>query len=192
MLKSIILILSITAFGACTQPSTESDGDNQAYDDSAELQELYEQDQADRTGDFDSMDWTVVSRNDSLRRARVHELLDSSLVKTSEDFRHAAMVFQHGSDTTAARLAYDLALQAVELDTSNADAKWLMAAAWDRYQMRKGKPQWYGTQYVNDGPGTPWRLYDIDTTAVSDEQRLALGTRTLSEARARVASMNQE
>jgi len=78
----------------------------------------------------------------------------------------------------------------VELDSANSDAMWLKAAAWDRYQMRLGLPQWYGTQFVRD-PGEPWRLYDVDTTAVTDEERAAHGVPTLAEQRARVDRMNE-
>ena len=179
--------LLFLALAACASSEQQGDVESAQADNSA-LRELYEQDQADRSDD--SIDWRQVSRRDSLRRVRVRELLDANQVATSEDYRHAAMVFQHGSDTTAAWLAFDLAERAVELDSSNADAKWLMAAAWDRYQMRRGEPQWYGTQFVKDPPDSPWRLYDIDTTKVSDEDRRRLGVRSLAEARAHVASMN--
>ena len=173
------------------QADPVEEGD-QVVADNLELAELYEQDQADRSGGFDSVDWTAVSRRDSLRRDRVRELLDADEVRTSEDFRHAAMIFQHGSDTTEYRLAFELARKAVELDSTNAGAKWLVAAAWDRYQMEVGKPQWYGTQFVKDGPDSPWRLYDIDTTAVSDEERQRMGVPPLSESIARVDEMNAE
>ena len=72
-----------------------------AVTDNAELQEMYEQDQADRTPGPDGIDWSQVSPRDSARRARVLELLDSGQVRSSADFHNAAMVFQHGNDTTA-------------------------------------------------------------------------------------------
>ena len=160
--------------------------------DNPKLATLYEQDQADRAGGADGIDWVVVSRRDSLRRAQVDSLLDAGQVQTTKDYYHAAMVFQHGSDTTAARKAYELARQSVKLDSANTRASWLMAAAWDRYQMRLGKPQWYGTQFVRDNADSPWRLYDIDTTMVTDEDRQRLNVPPLSEARARVETMNAQ
>jgi hypothetical protein len=156
--------------------------------DNPELTELHDADQGDRS--THSIDWAIVSPRDSLRRVRVAEILDSGGATTSMDFYHAAMVFQHGDDTTAARLAHALAEKAAELDPDNGDAKWLTAAAWDRYLMRKGEPQWYGTQYVG-GPGA-WRLYDIDTTVVTDSERVRLGVGTLEQSRARVLEMNAE
>ena len=101
------------------------------------------------------------------------------------------MVFQHGSDTAAARLANTLAQTSVKLDSTNASAKWLVAASWDRYQMRLGKPQWYGTQFVKDSGGL-WQLYEIDTTAVTDEMRAQLGVPSLEESRARVDKYNHK
>ena len=46
--------------------------------------------------------------------------------------------------------AVELALQGVELEPSNGDARWLAAASQDRLLMRDGKPQRYGTHYTRD------------------------------------------
>lgn len=187
--STVVAIFGLAATVACTQEAEVAQKASKVSIDNPELQELYEQDQADRS--VDRIDWAIVSRRDSIRRERVLHLMASNQLSTSEDHRHAAMVFQHGSDTTAARIAYDLSKRAVALDSTNADAKWLMAAAWDRYQMRLGLPQWYGTQFVKDDEGSPWRLYDIDTTAASDQERQRLGVPTLAESRARVEEFGQ-
>jgi hypothetical protein len=185
-----IALASLVALIACAQDQERGGKAEQVVADNRELLRLYEQDQEDRSGGGD-INWGVVDQRDSQRRERVLELLDANKVITSEDYRRAAMVFQHGADETAARLAHSLAQTAVELDSTNARAKWLMAASWDRYQMRLGKPQWYGTQYVKDGDDL-WRLYDIDTTAVSDEMRRQLGVPSLAESRARVQKYNRQ
>ena len=111
------------------------------------------------------------------------EIKEEGGINTANDYHHAAMIFQHGSDTTAIGIAYRFAKEAVRIDAGHKGAKWLMAASWDRHKMYSGEPQWYGTQYVTDGPGTPWRLYDIDTTKVTDEERETLGVPSLEEAR---------
>jgi hypothetical protein len=182
-----LLWAGLLLLAACAQQAAD-----EPVADNPELKELYEQDQADRQGGFEGIDWPEVSRRDSLRRERVRELLAADAVRTSEDYRHAAMVFQHGSDTTAARMAYELARTAVDLDSTNEGAAWLMAAAWDRYRMRQGQPQWYGTQFVKDSMNAPWRLYDVDTTAVTDAERRALGVPPLDSARARAVRMNRD
>ena len=152
---------------------------------------MYEADQFDRSPpDGEQIDWMRVMVADSTRRARVMEMLDSNLVRTADDYYHAAMIFQHGNDTTSARLAFELSRSAVELDSSHDRAKWMTAAAWDRYLMRKGEPQWYGTQFVKDSAESPWRLYDVDSTRVSDDDRAKLGVPPLSEARTRVRELN--
>lgn len=157
--------------------------------DNPELLALYTADQDDRKAGS-AIDWSVVAPRDSMRRVRVYALLDEGAVRTSQDYYHAAMIFQHGNDTTAARIAFELSKEAMALDSTNASAKWLYAAAWDRYQMRASLPQWYGTQFVRNA-NEPWRLYDIDTTKVTDAERRALGVPTLAESRARVLEMNQ-
>jgi hypothetical protein len=184
-----VALASLVTLLACTQDQEETEKVEQVVADNYELRNLYEQDQEDRSGGGE-INWGLVDERDRQRREHVLELLDSGEVITSEDYRHAAMVFQHGADTTAARLAHSLAQAAVRLDSTNAGAKWLVAAAWDRYQMRLGKPQWYGTQFVRDGQGL-WQLYDIDTTAVSDEKRAQLGVPSLAESRARVQGYNR-
>lgn len=188
-LRTILAVPCLALIVGCAQDGDVTQKTDQVAADNPELQALYQQDQADRSAD--SIDWAVVGPRDSLRRERVLELLGSKQLRTSEDYRHAAMIFQHGSDTTAARLAHDLAKEAVVLDSTNGEAKWLLAASWDRYQMRLGKPQWYGTQYVRNGQNS-WRLYDIDTTAVSDQERQRLGAPTLAEVRARLEESNRQ
>ena len=93
-------------------------------EDNEELKELYRTDQADRsTADID---WSIVSVNDSIRQARVYQLLDSNLVVTSNDYANAAMIFQHGRDSTDYRMVVELMTKAIELDPSR--SKWLLAA----------------------------------------------------------------
>ena len=104
-------------------------------------------------------------------------------IRTANDHYHAAMVYQHGADTTSYRLAYEHARRAVERDPDHAEAKWLSAAAWDRYLDESGRAQWYGTQYrCEDGVR---RLLPVDEGRVTDDERVALGVPTLAEARAR-------
>jgi len=186
---AVVLGIVLASASACAPGDDSATPTPSPALDNPELTELHDADQADRSGE-ELIDWSVVSPRDSLRRVRVNEILAAGKAVTSMDFYHAAMVFQHGDDTTAALRAHGLARTAVDLDPDNEEAKWLSAAAWDRYLMRKGVPQWYGTQFVG-GPGA-WHLYDIDTTAVTDSERVALGVRTLAELRAREQETNSE
>lgn len=149
------------------------------------LTDLYEQDQSDRRSVHDA-DWSVVERRDAERRREVAQMLERGMVRTAADHYHAAMIFQHGSDSTAYRIAYDLASEAERLGSE--EARWLTAAALDRFLLSVGEPQRYGTQFTVRGD--VWYLSPIDTTAVTDDERRRAGTRTLDEIRAYLAQQN--
>lgn len=120
---------------------------------------------------------------DVARLVAVDSIRAAGGIQTANDYYHAAMVYQHGADSTSYRLAYEHARRAVEKDPEHAKAKWLSAAAWDRYLDELGRPQWYGTQYrCQDGVR---RLLPVEDGRVTDAERVALGVPTLAEARAR-------
>ena len=181
-MKKIMLFLLVLVFSCNNADKKQLD-----IKDNEELKTLYSEDQSDRSRG--NIDWSVVSVNDSLRESRIFELLDSNLVRTSLDYSNAAMIFQHGGDTIASGMAVKMMTKAIELDT--AINKWLLAAAIDRDLMRREQPQIYGTQYVRM-KDEPWKLYDMDTTKISDEERIEYGVGTLSEQRARVEMMNKK
>ncbi len=151
-----------------------------------ELIEIYNQDQSDRK--TQPIDWDAVSKRDRQREKRIYELLDSNKVRTSQDYHHAAMVFQHGGDSTAYGMAVKLMKRSVELDSTA--SKWLLAAAIDRYLLSKNEPQIYGTQYEKKGKGQPWELSPIDTTVISDAQRQEYNVPALAVQKERVRQMN--
>jgi hypothetical protein len=157
----------------------------------AELLKMYEEDQADRAGPIESMNWAEVSKRDAARRERVRAMRAQGLLKSGDDHFHAAMVMQHGDKPEDYELARELALKAAELNPSLHTAKWLAAAAHDRYLWSVGKPQIYGTQFTQRDGG-PWTIDPIDEKAVTDEERRAAGVPTLAETRARLAAMNAE
>lgn len=149
-----------------------------------ELIQIYEADQADRISKDStkkpliSTDIKLVIKKDSERRKRVYELLDANLVKTAKDYKNAAMIFQHGLDTTSSAMAVKLMKKAIKMDTTI--NKWLLAAAIDRDLMWRKEPQIYGTQHILKPDGT-LELYKIDTTKITDEERIEYGVPVLSE-----------
>lgn len=155
-----------------------------------ELHAMYEADQADRRGD--SIDWKAVSARDLERQKRVWELAGAGLLKHSDDFLHAAMVYQHGSTADHHRQAHLWALRAVELDPSNTPARWLACAAEDRWLHNTGKPQVWGTQYKRPNGKGEWTMEPFDRAARTDAERRAMGVRTLAESTARLAEMNKK
>lgn len=186
LLSSVSGLCALLAVGCSSPQGGAGDAASSARPDNAELAEMHQQDQAARMAD--EVDWDALVVEDRERRRRVQELLDADAVVTANDYFHAAMIFQHGVDSMAYRKAYDLAQRSVELDSTNGVARWLTAAAWDRYLISKGEPQWYGTQSLTLG-GTTY-LRQIDTTRVSDAERHRYGVETLTEIRARLTEAN--
>jgi len=101
------------------------------------------------------------------------------------------MIFQHGGGPGNYLLARHFALRAVELGPSSGlPARWLVAAAKDRFLISVGEPQWYGTQYRKvDGK---WQLSPIDESSVTDEDRIEWDVPTLENMRARIEKMNSQ
>jgi hypothetical protein len=91
------------------------------------------------------------------------------------------MVFQHGERLEHFWRAHELALKAAELGHPQ-PARWLAAAAYDRWLMCQGQPQKYGTQYIAEE--VYWKLSDIDP-ATTDTERAAWGVPPLAKALAR-------
>lgn len=105
---------------------------------------------------------------------------------TAEDYYHAAMIFQHGEVLEEIWQAHVLALEAAELGST--PARWMAAAALDRWLMMQGQPQRYGTQFVPDG--TRYRLWDVDP-ATSDADRTAWDVPTLAHQARRAEHMTR-
>jgi len=129
-----------------------------------ELQALLTADQEDRAGGNLSSD---ALERDRVRLRRVKELLKAGAAEDAEDFFCAAMILQHGSALEDYWQAHELAKASAE--GGHAPARWLAAAAYDRWLMRQGKPQHFGTQYFAMAGG-PLRLWEVDPTTTDDER----------------------
>lgn len=158
--------------------------------DNPRMWEIFLADQQDRGQG--EVDWEAVRRQDQAHRDEVLAMLRAGTLRTSIDYFNAGIVFQHGDTMEDSRLALALAQVAAALDPDNKPALWLTAAAWDRLLMKRGLPQWYGTQYHQPTPGGPPELYPVDERVVSDEERVRLNVPTLAEARARAAAMGAD
>ena len=126
--------------------------------------------------------WDEINAQDAKRRERVREMLRANEIRTATDFEAAALIFQHGQSVAEFRVAHSFAVLARNLNPESKRAKWLFAATWDRMLLSMNKPQWYGTQYSVSSKGL-LELEEIDESAVSDADRVALGLPTLAEAR---------
>jgi hypothetical protein len=159
--------------------------------DNAEMAAIFAADQAIRQNTDpqkfrDRAFITEMLAADAARRARTRALLDAGALKTGEDYRAAAFVFQHGSTPEDYLLAHTLAVAAT---ARGADGSWIAAATLDRYLQTTGKPQIYGTQTrkTNDAPAT---LEPYDRALIPDSLRTALAVPPQSEQDARLAAVN--
>ena len=153
---------------------------------SLSIDELYLSDQDDRKNS--EINWSIVSERDRLRRKRIGQLIDSNKIKSADNYHKAAMIFQHGVDSSDYLKAVEFMKTAIKIDSTI--NKSLFAAATDRYLLSIGKPQIYGTQYIQEG-NKPWELKNYDTTAVSDVERKRLGVGTLREQLEKVNELNK-
>ncbi|MCH5715175.1 tetratricopeptide repeat protein [Niabella hibiscisoli] len=156
--------------------------------DNTELKQMHDADQAARMQQ--PINWDILNVQDSLRKIRAYQLLDSGKVNTGQDYYHAAMIFQHGAfgDTTSSAMAVKLMRKALEKDSSV--NRWLLAAAIDRNLMYSGRPQIYGTQYTANMENPKMHLYTIDSTKVTDEERQYYFVDTMAEIRERERKMS--
>lgn len=149
-------------------------------------------DQRDRSSLVESMpEIEAMAMRDSSRRSALRTLMTERGVRSPADFMNAAIIMQHGDDVAASRLAVSWADSAWRLQPDNRRAANLVAITQDRLLMRQQLPQWYGTQFVRDGAHGRWRLYEVDSTRVTDADRQRHGVGTLAEQRAKADAMNR-
>ncbi len=115
-------------------------------DTTGQLAYMYQTDQRDRV----TLRWLNTSRDDA-RIARVLEIHRAESDWTPEEMLDAAMVLQHGHDSSHYRIAHELAAGANEKGVNTqrwpkGTAEWLLKATYDRWMLSIGKPQVYGTQ----------------------------------------------
>lgn len=152
------------------------------------LQQMADEDQQERSEN--PIDWVKLNRQDSIRRAEVFQLIESGGLRTAKDYFNAGIILQHGNDTIASALAVKSFATAIKMDTTL--NRWWYAAAVDRDLMRKGRPQIYGTQFIQDAGTGKWSRYTIDATQVSDESRRYYSVETLAEQAEKERLMNQK
>lgn len=176
MLKEIMLVLFLIVLI------------NVFAQDNVVLKKMYEEDQKAREAEH--INWKELTKQDSVRRSIVKSMIKQNVLSTSNDYYHAAMVFQHGKDSTSYKLAWDYSLKAAMMDSTNTNARWLSAASYDRYLISIGKPQVYGTQFII--LDKKYYLQEIDTTKVTDLERKYYGTRTIEEIKEYLTKQNGE
>jgi hypothetical protein len=126
---------------------------------SAELLKIVQADQDDRSKPFDDVDWNKVNANDLQRRIKVATFFAEGCFQTAPDYASAAMVYQHGTTADHYYQAFVWANKAVKL--GDGAQHWLTAAALDRYLVKMGQKQLFGTQMSKDAAGR-WCLQPVE------------------------------
>ncbi len=146
---------------------------------SAEMQQIYEADQKPRQNwlSLSNEQQAAIGREDAERRRQTQTLLAEGRLHTGEDFKRAALVFQHGSTPDDYMVAHTLGMVAVA--NGDGSALWIASATLDRYLQSIGKPQVYGTQFKMK-PDHSATQEPYDTRLISDALRRQLGVPLLA------------
>lgn len=157
---------------------------------SKELADLYKADQGDRENwaKMSHDEQMAVTPRDAQRRKRVMEMVRASQLAAAEDYYNAAMVLQHGDKPEDFLLAHELAT--VAAFKGQAGAKWLSAAALDRFLHNIGRPQHFGTQYKYEGD-SPWTQDPYDRS-LPDAVRKEFGVPPMREQKKQLEELNKQ
>jgi len=117
--------------------------------------------------------------------AALAELRESGKL-ANDDLYHAAWLYNHGDTPEDAKFAHELA--SVAGRRGHPKARWLSAAAYDRWCMYEGRPQKFGTQFVPDGQR--YRLWDVEPTT-TDAERAEWDVPSLAAQLARAEQMTR-
>jgi hypothetical protein len=144
----------------------------------AAMADIYKADQAVRQSmESFQANAAQIEKDDAARREQVRTLLEKGELRAGEDFRLAAMVFQHGSEPRDYLFAHTLAL--VALAKGDRSASWIASASLDRYLQSIGRPQIFGTGFGPDGSSQG----SFDRDLVSDAIRRELNVPALADQR---------
>ena len=155
-----------------------------AIDSNPEMAGIYQADQAPRQSlkSFEA-NAKQIEKDDAARREKVRALIAGGQLRAAEDYRLAAMIFQHGSEPRDYLFAHTLALVAME--KGDRSASWIAAASLDRYLRSIDRPQIFGLQFK---PGGSERQ-PVDDDLISDALRQQLGIPTLAEQQAQMQQL---
>jgi hypothetical protein len=162
----------------------------ETFTSNAEMRAIFDEDQKARqnwmSGGISDAQWIVIGKEDAARREHTRTLLAHDQLHTSEDFRSAAFVFQHGDKPDDYLLAHTLAMIAVAKGDNG--ALWIASATLDRYLQSIHRPQIYGTQYV--GKQGKMTQGSFTSEFISDSLRAELGVPALANQQEQLKTMN--
>jgi len=159
----------------------------------AELERLYQQDQADREDSEkhlgDKKWFATLPERDTARLARAREMARKGELRCPKDYSRAALILQHGSTPDDFLLAHVLSTAAAI--GGETDAKWLSAATLDRHLQKIGQPQIFGTQYSFQGKN-PWTMDPYHEDLLTDASRELFGVPRLVQQKKQLDEIRRE
>lgn len=147
----------------------------------SEIHRLRVADQNDRRGIMgkSKAEWDQMAKRDAERLKRAKEIYRSGGLVSAADYFDAALILQHSTVSDDYLLAHVLCTVSIAKD-STADARWLSAAALDRYLQSVQQKQVFGTQrHGDDKNGYTGEPYDANL--LTDAVRTALEVPTLEQ-----------
>lgn len=150
---------------------------------SVALREIAEQDQKERTS-FLTMskdEFLALRDSDLKRRNQIRELEKKNCLKTSEDFSNAALVFQHGDAPADFYQSFEW--------SKRAQNKSLTALSLDRFLVKSGKRQLFGSQASRKIDSECWCLEETEES-FPDDVRIQYTGKKLSDQILWVKSLN--
>lgn len=176
--QSPSVVLALLAFTVGLTPGGTDQQQQSSPPDSAAVKQIFQEDQADRDVDFDSMteqqfkEWRARAHShDLLHYKQMTDIITRGELHTGADFEKAAVIFQHGLKTDDYLFAHTLAVIAISKGRSQ--ARWLAAASLDRYLHSMHQAQIYGTESLGTSAGRTdrWTQDPYNRTLIPDSLR---------------------
>ncbi len=112
-----------------------------------------------------------MAQRDRERRQQTMQLLKGGRLHSADDYFYAGMVMQHGDKPDDFLMAHVLAAASLRLGREK--SAWLAAASLDRYLMKIGQAQIFGSQFNNVQSADPsqWTNQPYNDKLVCDDLR---------------------
>lgn len=157
---------------------------NRQANESAELQKIVADDQADRKNflNLSQEEMMAVAQRDVERRQRVGQIFGEGCFKTAADYAAAALVFQHGDSPDHYLQSFMWSKRSIELGDES--QKSLMALSLDRYLVNTGHKQLFASQANATNIGDTESCYCLQQVehSFSDDLRKAYTGRSRLDA----------
>lgn len=150
------------------------------------INKLFLADQKDRKKK--NINWDIIGKKDIERLKKLNQIIKNNKNLSPEDYYMIAMLYQHGVKLSDIQKAKYYAYKSMKLGYEK--AKWLYAAATDRFLMYKGKKQKYGTQFKINKKGK-WIFYPVNKNT-TDKERFRYNVLPLKESKRLAVKLNKK